>query len=176
MGDEKRDRSSNDEIRLTKAELVEMLSAAAGAAAKAAIEAAKGPPVGTQDEQFRAFSEAMHPKVQPSAAPEIREHCTSPATGATFVARVVRSRAFPQGRIVDLEDYTYPSGVELAQAAGGLVPDGIPIKTPQGELMPIYKHWRWTTFYQADLGAWVGKPLPSYILTPPPAANVRAAE
>lgn len=80
----------------------------------------------------------------------------SPLTGATAQARVLTSRSFPKGRIVDLEHYTHPAGVDVHVADGGLVPDGKEIGTTD------HKMWKYQEFWKRDLNEFIGKPFISY--------------
>lgn len=98
--------------------------------------------------------------------------CKSDETGATFTACVTESRAYPNGRITALENYTHPPGVATFVSAGGLVPDGFQIlksgtaAPPEGgppllkqDLTVPYLQWRWVEFWQKDLRRLIGKPL-----------------
>lgn len=100
----------------------------------------------------------------------------SSVTKATFSMIVIQSRAFPKGRVVRLEEYRHPKGIETHQAMKGLVPDGLPIRNggsntsevgPDGEsrgvvssrngMNLVYLQWRWEEFYQTDLRRLVSK-------------------
>lgn len=100
----------------------------------------------------------------------------SSATKATFDMVIVQSRAFPKGRVVRLENYRHPKGIETHQAMKGLVPDGLQIRNggstvsevgPDGEQRGVtssrngfnlaYLQWRWEEYYQTDLRRLVGK-------------------
>ena len=167
------------EIKITEEKLTEMVATAAAAAAKAAIEGLRGPPLPSEQERFEAHSEMVHPKPRAGEEGELVP-CVSPDTGSTFLARVVKSRKYPHGRVVELRDYKYPPEAEKHAAdadgtgdEGGRVPHGMVMQTPQGALTVEYKHWRWTEFWQKDIRAVVGLPLrPSYRATP----GAKAAE
>lgn len=125
-----------------------------------------------------ALREAMNPTInerlalQERPTPEVepvRVKCVSP-TGAHFTAIVVPSRAFPQGRVVKIEDYLYPASAALRAAGMSCVdgPDAITLSGnlyyPQGHeragrLTPDAKQHVWETTYQADLRDFVGKPI-----------------
>jgi len=125
-----------------------------------------------------ALREAMNPTIndrlalQERPAPEVepvRVACVSPS-GAQFTAVVVPSRAFPQGRVVKIEDYLYPASAALRAAGMSCVdgPDTITLSGnlyyPQGHeragrLTPDAKQYVWETTYQADLRAFVGNPI-----------------
>jgi hypothetical protein len=98
----------------------------------------------------------------------------SPDTGATFTMIVIESKVWPSGRVTEIRDYKYPSGMYKTQSNGGIVPEGMPIYAdptkvgnhlPEGEDPPTgiltnhFKQWRWTQFYQTDLRQCVGKEL-----------------
>lgn len=102
----------------------------------------------------------------------------SSATEATFDMVVIASKAHPKGRVVRLEKYRHPKGIETHQAMGGRVPDGLQIRAaqstgseagPDGEQRSItsgrsgyslmYLQWRWEEFYQTDLRRLVGSAL-----------------
>lgn len=100
----------------------------------------------------------------------------SSVTKATFNMIVVQSKAFPKGRVVRLEEYKHPKGIDTHQSMKGLVPDGLQIKAtgslvgeigPDGDQRSVtasrtgytlqYLQWRWEEFYQTDLRRLVGK-------------------
>lgn len=153
------------------------------------------------DERFERMMTAFESKERPdslamaglseakihalTAPPKPQKFRTIPGrseeTGATFNMVVVESKAHATGRVVRLENYRHPKGVDVHQAQQGLVPDGHPIyrggngsvaQGPDGQaissmLDPLYKQWRWENFMQADLRAINGKPLSSrYCLDP----------
>lgn len=106
---------------------------------------------------------------RPEAPEPERVECVSPS-GARFVAVIAPSRTYPQGRVVQLDDYRYPSNAIL-RACGYPCVDGpetfaLPgnVLYPEkhesaGKLTPDAKQYVWTQTYQADLRAFVGKPL-----------------
>lgn len=86
----------------------------------------------------------------------------SEVTGGTFQARVVESRGFPEGRIVDLVDYKYPAGYNVKSEEGGLIPRGLKShRDDNGHPLTIYKQWLWAEFWKKDLIEYVGKPMSS---------------
>lgn len=94
----------------------------------------------------------------------------SEQTGATFWAKVAASNTFPQGRVIDLMQYTHPEGTEVSQDNGGLYPSGSPeIKEPSGAYSAYFKSWRWNEFFKRDLQSLVGRALISRLtVTPQP--------
>ena len=122
------------------------------------------------------LSEAQRRKLTDLPPPQSYRYipCTSEETGATFVAHVVASSKFPNGRITRLEEYTLPAGASKFVAAGGLIPDGMPIggpnrgslsdptDVPSSELSTPFKIWRWETFWQSDLRRLVGKEIKAH--------------
>lgn len=120
-----------------------------------------------QNAQANVSSDPLAKRLQDAARPEVQEEtlvpCESPFTGARYTARVLKSRAWPQGRIVDLLDYKLPPGTDKHMNEGGLVPDGMIMSSPDGKgLTHDYKWWRYTSFIQRDLREFNGKPLQSY--------------
>jgi hypothetical protein len=84
----------------------------------------------------------------------------SPESNATMLLRVIESKGYPDGRIVDLLEYTYPEGFDVYQHAGGLVPDGLQMTRPDnGHKLPKYNQWLYDTFWKRDLNAYVGRPM-----------------
>jgi hypothetical protein len=65
--------------------------------------------------------------------------------------------------VVRIRDYQYPDGVDHHISEGGLVPNGMQMKNAGGTDLATFKQWKWETFYQQDLRAWIGKPLPVYV-------------
>ncbi len=102
------------------------------------------------NEQFQAMSDARRGRDNPPLTTTIVEGIVS-ATGGKFDVKIDH-----RNRVVDLLNYTWPEGHDKPVAAGGLVPDGYKI----GET--LHKHWMWTDFRQADINAFVGKPLPAH--------------
>lgn len=111
--------------------------------------------VGLSEEQQNALIRAPKPQ-KFRVIPGYNEE-----RGTTFQMFVVESKAFPNGRVVRLEGYKHPDGIDRHQMQGGLVPDGHPIYNQGGgmgseaeraaSMNPLYKQWRFEHFYQADL-------------------------
>lgn len=107
---------------------------------------------------------------------ESRQDCQSPTTFSNFTARILKSRGFPKGRIVDLENYQYPPEAEMYVRDGGHVPDDTPIKDAKtGAYDKAYMKWRAENYWIKDIREWNGKPFTSYLLRTE-AEKRRAAE
>ena len=150
---------------MTEEQFQNAIATAATSAAKAAVEAAMSALTGnapqkkfedaSPNDQFAAMMHARKQGDQPPI-PVTLEECKSPDTGATFKAEIQR------GIVFTLVDYAYPEGIEVHQSDGGIVPDRLPVKDPDGRYNPAYKQWRWTEFLQRDMRSFVGRPLPAY--------------
>ncbi len=154
-------------IELTEEQLDAKIAAASKAGAEAAIAAfvaaqpkhPEPPPTdvaGQTDAQFQATMADRRGQHRPPAAEE-RIPCRSHETQATFTARVVRNT------VVELLDYTHPPGHDK-HAPDGIVPHGFPIlDSVTKQRTPDFKQWLWTQFWQTDLRAYIGKPLPRFL-------------
>lgn len=163
-------------VTLTQEQFDQLLAAARGgsSAQEVAVAVAREfqkPQIGTAEERFEAFRKELKPEPAPSEMAEILVDCRSHVTKATFRARVVASRTFPAGRIVELVDYKRPSGWDVPKSSGGLVPDGMTILKDNAnpsdmnpeKYTPQFLDWAWGTFWKVDLVEYVGKALPPYI-------------
>jgi hypothetical protein len=94
----------------------------------------------------------------------------SEETGATAIAHVIESRKFPNGRVVQLINYTHPKEAYVYEEQGGKVPQGFPMwagnhptnlpegeEPAQGTFNNHFLQWRWVTFFQADIRRYVGR-------------------
>jgi hypothetical protein len=116
----------------------------------------------THDESMAERMRAMRGQDKP-AAPEEMIPCRSPLTQSTFVARVILSRQFPAGRVVELFDYVRPEGCDKHAEDGGLyhgqrewmraVEPGKPLDKGQHK----YRHWLYSSFWATDWKALSGK-------------------
>lgn len=111
------------------------------------------------DEIMRRDIDKMRGKDRPLPH-EFLVPCKSPLTGATFNARCVVSRTYPDGSVVEMLDYEYPAGVDVPKVNGGLYP--YPEDTmyadpafgnPPGTKSSKYKVWLHASFYQTDARA-----------------------
>lgn len=80
---------------------------------------------------------------------EWTQPCLSPATGSKFDARIVRSREFPDGLVVDLLNYAYPEDLEKRYTPQDAV------KFKDGRYTPEFKQWRYKNFYFEDMSTYV---------------------
>jgi hypothetical protein len=138
-----------------------------------AVRPAPPPPALSEEEQFHALERLASER---PTLKEIPQQRVRSRTGATFIPRVVCSRPFPKGRVVELLEYTHPEGLDRRIEEGGLVPDGLlPGKEGQSARgNPIqFKQWKYTNFWKRDLETYVGS---SAEFLPPPIAVEQAAE
>ena len=139
--------SKEGTVTLTNDQFKQLLEAARGGPAKI------NPDLGAND-TFEAMIEQI--KYQKPIKQENVE-CVNRETGSEFVAEVMPSRQFPQGRVVRIRDYKHPDGVDARQKDGGLVPDGYVIGSNE------HREWKKDRYFKADLQRWVGGPLPAFI-------------
>jgi hypothetical protein len=145
------------DVRLTQEQFNDAIKAAAQAGAEAAVAAMGGraaaQPLSAQspEEQFQAQKEALFGSRREGPPHTFVKNCES-VTGAKFTARIDH-----RGIIVNLDDYTHPAGTETLITEGGLVPSGYKIGGDQ------HKQWKWSSFWQADINAFVGKALPAHV-------------
>lgn len=137
--------SGGEPITMTRSDLQDIVSTAV----KAAIDgvAALSKPV-SLEEQARAAKTTT-----PLDVKEIADVISE--TGARITLRITH------GVVSQFARYEHPEGVELpADAEGeivGLVPNGLPIKLPDGKYSEQYKQWKYETFWCADLNRYIGK-------------------
>lgn len=155
----------DETLTITKAELQEMLrqqTETAVTAAVAAFAAAAPKPVGPTAEIVADIERAERTR----APQDIQLHPHRSPTGAIMRLRVVSSRtpSFPHGRIVGLEDYTYPKGWDVHVDAGGLSRTPVTVKAsaterdPRPRLHPFFNQKvTWEQYWRADINAYVGK-------------------
>ena len=161
------DEKHDEPLTITREELKTLLEAAATAAAIAAkqgegervrAEVAGIMTARTPDESMAAAMQALRGTTKPRA-PEGLIPCRSPITDATFSARVVRSRAFPKGRILELLDYQRPEGWDKHKDDGGLYlgPRELMQVDSQGVPHWGYRKWVYEEFWAKDIAALAGK-------------------
>lgn len=119
----------------------------------------------TQDEQIQERLRQMRGQDRPPPPEEIIE-CRSPITGATFKARATKSRAFPDGRIAEILDYTHPVGIDVAKQDGGLCDlstDKMFVQRDNGqftdEFTKPYLFWRYQSYWAKDWNELSGQPI-----------------
>jgi hypothetical protein len=143
--------AKHDEVlTFTSTELQSLMASTAEAAVKAAMAAVlpqQAPQ--TFDEKRAAFDKelrlAYHLQQRPQGPASQRIPCAFPS-GAKGTCIVAPSETYPEGRIVGIEDYEHPPGVDALQKDGGLVPQGV-----------HQKEWKWANYWQRDLRAYVGQ-------------------
>lgn len=119
------------------------------------------PPVDTRtgDQKFYEEFEKVYgyaPTQRRLLSPPELVPCKSDS-GATFVAKV------SNGRVVSLEGYTFPEGIDRHQHDGGLVPNGLDLTNiANGQESIPYKGWKFNEFWKRDINAFVGRPLPRW--------------
>ena len=115
------------------------------------------------DEQLDEEMDRVRGKGRP-LAPEDLVQCRSPLTGATFTARLIISREFSSGRIVELLDYVRPEGTDRHVDDGGLftgLRDGLDPVPPSGQLSRaqyLYREWLYKAYFATDWNTLSGKP------------------
>jgi hypothetical protein len=155
-------------VTLTAADIAAIVQAAVSGAIAAAPRALSIDDVKAEmarvmakpaDEVMRADIDRLRGRDRPLPK-EFLIPCRSPMTGATFAARCVASRSFPEGSVVELLDYVYPPGIDQARSEGGLYP--YPADTmyadpafgnPPGAKSAKYKVWLWDSFRRTDMRA-----------------------
>jgi len=80
----------------------------------------------------------------------------SRATKASGVAFVTASRRHASGRVINLAEYRYPDGSDRSVANGGLCALAEIVDT-HGQLTPMFRQWRYSTFWKEDLRAFAGE-------------------
>ena len=113
------------------------------------------------DEQVQEEFDRMRGKDRP-LPPEDLIPCRSPVSGAMFTARLIKSKSFPSGRVVELLDYKRPPGTDAHKEDGGLYGG------PREGMLPVlrdnpdaaqYLYLRWIySFFQNDWNLLSGKP------------------
>lgn len=118
----------------------------------------------TPDEQITERLAALRGQNRPPP-PESTVDCRSPITGATFKARCVQSRAYPDGRIVEITDYAHPEGIDVPKVDGGrcdMPREKMFIQREDGEFTQDftkpYLYWRYQNFWAKDWNELSGQP------------------
>jgi hypothetical protein len=91
-------------------------------------------------------------------------HYTPVMNGGKLVAKTSKCR------VVQLLRYRWPDGFDKHVSQGGLVPDGLEIKS-DANARSGYDQWLWETFLQADTRRFVGKALPAHVRHAPLAST-----
>jgi hypothetical protein len=150
---------------MTQEQFSEAIAAAAKAAVEGVLASQAKATVATVDaspeEQFDAQKKAALGAPRPGPEPTYVKNCPS-VTGATFTAKIDH-----RGKVTELLDYECPTGVDALVTEGGIVPSGYRIGGNE------HAHWKWSSFWQADINAFVGKPLPAHVKAAADAATAR---
>jgi hypothetical protein len=137
---------SDDNVTLTR-EQFDALLASARAPAPAA-------PPGALDLDERMSAQMAAIRGTNRVPPPVASYsCRSRDTGATFTALLCRDV------VQTLIDYVFPVGHDVHRKEGGLCPDGLPIKLPNGNPSPQFKRFCWQEIRKPDLVRHTGKPL-----------------
>jgi hypothetical protein len=138
-------------------------TAASGAADRRVAEILGGK---SHDEKMVELMDKQRGKDRPLPKEELVP-CKSPITGADFMARLIFSKSFPSGRIVELLDYVRPDGWDKHVSQGGLYQgdlewmgagqnNGGSESLTKGQHK--YRFWIYSNFWQRDWNTLSGKP------------------
>lgn len=143
------------DVKVTEGVLADLI------ASKVREEVAKLMTATSPDEAIQKALDRHRGKDRPLPPEELVE-CASPITGATFTARLIASRTYPAGRVIELLEYTRPAGWDRHKVDGGLVPDGMEMVSQfrPGKPDALYANWVRKTFWEKDLEVLVGRALP----------------
>lgn len=145
-----RDDSGANTVTLTMDQVRDLMAGAAEQAVKTQ-RGNVGIDTTTATQEQRVAAELGKPIPDRTPHREWLIPCRNEDNGATFKARVVASRTFPSGRVLDLVDYAYPADIET-RIRGMSVRD-----TKSGGYTIQFKQWRFETYDQADRRQYVGK-------------------
>lgn len=134
-------------IALTEEQFERLISAVGKPAAP--------PPPPTEEERTKAYVEQIR-KGAREAHKLRRFACVSRMTECRFVLVVGPSRTHAGGRILTLEEYRYDEGYELHERDGGRVPNGMTIKSRDGQPPKKYKQWKYERTWKKDLAYFSG--------------------
>src|SRR5271166_74168 len=112
------------------------------------------------DSQMQEAMDRLRGKDIPPPPEEVRE-CLSPLTGSRFKVRLVMSRAFPGGRVMEMFDYVRPEGWDKHKEDGGLcdlVRDQMLINQQTGKHFLKYLEYVYKAYWQRDWKELSGKP------------------
>lgn len=197
----------DDEIIISRADLdrriAEAVNAATGPIVKATVEAMSAQQTSAiRDQTIQLLtSKSLDEKMVEDMAryrgadrpplPEYVIPCKSPVTGATFGVRILKSKAYPEGRIVELIDYVRPTGWDKHVDEGGLY-DGVRdtlYDKKTGVFAPsiAFRKYAFERYLRVDSSQLQGQParavdqyrvdsLPAFIPMADPPARADAAE
>lgn len=113
------------------------------------------PPPQTEEERTQAYVEQIR-KGAREAHKLRRFACVSRLTECRFVLVVGPSRTHAGGRILTLEEYRYDEGYEVHEKDGGRVPDGMTVRSRDGQQTKKFKQWKYERTWKRDLGHFSG--------------------
>jgi hypothetical protein len=145
--------AKEDSVTITQSALADLI------AASVRSEVVKIMSAKTVDERITEEMDRMRGKGR-ALPPETVVECTSPITHATFKARAIVSKVFPQGRVVEIYDYVRPPGCDASKEQGGLYEfPAETMRNEKGEPSKKYLFWLYKEFWQKDWNEVSGKPL-----------------
>jgi hypothetical protein len=146
-------KGDDEKVTLTRGELRELVAEQV----RTALVMATAPKAMSEDEKFQAEIASRKGTDRPPLPTSVVKGVTS-ETGSTFDALIDH-----RGNVVALDKYAHPTGVDVHQTDGGLVPQGLPIRDAGGgDFSMLFKQWRYESFWAHDLNAYIGKPLPAH--------------
>jgi hypothetical protein len=155
--------AKDETVTLTRADLDQTIKSAVEAGVAAALAAQRGvlgvlPESSTIEERIHAQLGTPVPERKPLAIKT--QKCFNVRNGAHFTAVIAPSRTYPEGRVVDLSDYSYPA--DIAERAKGISivnpkSSGDPTVPGKNGLTPQFLQWRYETYDKADRTAFVGQ-------------------
>jgi hypothetical protein len=168
----KDDKPAEETLTITRAALDAMIATAAEVATKIAVQhtiANAGIDTPNATREQRAHAELGTPIPKRECVKTMHYPCRNPRNGATFVAVVVPSNKWTQGRTVNLIEYRYPE--DLAKRSGKQVhPNGkyggirvdavYPFTNGEGirgPFLPEFAQWVYEMYHKADINAFVGQ-------------------
>lgn len=187
----------SDSVTMSKADLQALLAGVAENATKTTLAAvtemlAKQQPPSTRiglhpdlpsdlnadQQKENAYAKATGQPVQDrTPKEEVLVPCLT-SKGARFLAVVVKARQYPDGICVRLENYAEPNFTDkvapltLDDQGNYGVPEGL---YRNGTDKPLFKQWKWKTFWQEDLSRYVGHDARELPRTPTPVTKAAAA-
>ena len=146
--------AKEETVTLPASALAELIATAVRA------EVAKVATATHPDARMREVLDGMRGKDLPPL-PEETIECQSPLTGAKMKVRLVKSKAFPSGRVAEMFDYERPAGWDSHKENGGLchLPmDQMQINPQTGKHFLKYLEYVYKTYWQRDWKELSGKP------------------
>jgi hypothetical protein len=160
-------------LSLTRTELDAIISSSVETATKIAIQQTRGnagieSTHATEEQRIHAMLGTPIPKRECLATTLYQ--CRNPRNGAEFVAVVVPSNKWPEGRTVRLDSYRYPSDLvkrsgkqphPQGKYGGSHIDTVYPFVGDEGGLhgpfLPEFMQWVYDTYMKSDINAFVGQ-------------------